>query len=327
MGASAYTRERLEEAARGARTLSEALERLGVDPTSWKRRYVHERMKKLGVDVSHFEREGVRWTREILEPVVAASTSVNEVLRKLGLATVGGHHTNISRRIKSYGLDTSHFTPVVRTERQRYNQRRRTAEEILVEETSAHTTRARGTRLKRALREVGVEEQCALCGVAAVWLGEPLPLEVDHIDGNWRNNRVENLRLLCPNCHSTTDRYRGRGKRLGNATSVPGQTRQRGKPGTNAARAEDVLTRNDGAHRIATKRLRRALHEIGVPEQCAGCGVGPVWLDRPMTLEVDHINADWRDNRRENLRLLCPNCHAITSTWCRGGRRAPRVAQ
>lgn len=60
MGASAYPRQRLEEAAQGARTLSEALERLGVDPKGWKRRYVYERMKKLSVDVSHFEREGIK---------------------------------------------------------------------------------------------------------------------------------------------------------------------------------------------------------------------------------------------------------------------------
>ncbi|MFF3344916.1 HNH endonuclease signature motif containing protein [Streptomyces sp. NPDC002779] len=213
MGASTYTRERLEEAARGARTLSEACGRLGVDPKGWKRRYVHDRMKKLGIDVSHFEREGIKWTREILAPVVSRSVSVNEVLRHLGLDPVGGHHTHISRRIKAYGIDTSHFTPTVRTERQRHNQRRRTAEEILVEETSAHATRVPSSRLKRAMRRLGVEERCALCGIEPVWLGEPLPLEVDHVDGNWRNNRIENLRLLCPNCHSTTDSYRGRGKR------------------------------------------------------------------------------------------------------------------
>ncbi|WP_329340202.1 HNH endonuclease [Streptomyces sp. NBC_01352] len=212
MGASAYPKERLEEAARGARTLSEACGRLGVDPKSWKRRYISQRMKKLGVDVSHFEREGAKWTREILEPTVAASSSVNEVLRRLGLDVVGGHHTHISRRIKAYGINTSHFTPAVRTERQRHNQRRRTAEEILTEDMSAHAMRVPSNRLKRAMGEMGMEERCALCGIEGVWLGEPLPLEVDHIDGNWRNNRIENLRLLCPNCHSTTDSYRGRGK-------------------------------------------------------------------------------------------------------------------
>ncbi|MFE9772928.1 HNH endonuclease signature motif containing protein [Streptomyces sp. NPDC005931] len=214
MAASAYTKERLEEAARGARTLSEALVRLGVDPTSSTRQYVLRRMRRLGVDVSHFEHEGAKWTKAVLEPAVARSTSVNEVLRRLGLAPVGGHHTNISRRIKAYGIDTSHFTPVVRTERQRDNQRRRSAQEILVEDTSAHATRTPGRRLKRAMGELGVQMCCAMCGIRPVWLGHPLPLEVDHIDGNWRNNRIENLRLLCPNCHSTTDKYRGRGKRL-----------------------------------------------------------------------------------------------------------------
>ncbi|MEV5429657.1 HNH endonuclease signature motif containing protein [Streptomyces sp. NPDC052701] len=211
MGASAYTRERLEEAARGARTLSEALVRLGVDPGSPTRDYLRARMKKLGVDTSHFEREGFKWTREILQTAVSASTNMCQVLRHLGLEVVGGHHTHISRKIKAYGIDTSHFTPVVRTERMRYNQRRRTAEEILVEDTSAHARRIPSSRLKRAMRELGLDERCALCGIEPVWLGEPLPLEVDHIDGNWRNNRIGNLRLLCPNCHSTTDSYRGRG--------------------------------------------------------------------------------------------------------------------
>ncbi|MEU5898464.1 MULTISPECIES: HNH endonuclease signature motif containing protein [Streptomyces] len=101
-----------------------------------------------------------------------------------------------------------------------------------------------------------------------------------------------------------------------------GQAHQRGRPGpTPVKTAADVLIRHDRQNRTRTVLLRRALGEVGVPELCDECGTPPMWYGKPMTLEIDHVNGDWRDDRRENLRLLCPNCHAVTNTWCRGGRR------
>ncbi|MFD0368765.1 HNH endonuclease [Streptomyces sp. NPDC127114] len=209
MGTSAYTRERLESAARGARTLTEALERLGVDPRSGSRRYLHDRMRKLGVDTSHFEREGVRWTREVLAEAVATSTNMCEVLRRLGVEVVGGQHTHISRHIKAYGIDVSHFRA---PSQQGKAWHPRSPKNLLVEQAGAQARRIPRDRLAWAMTESGTQQNCARCGMDAVWRGRPLPLEVDHIDGDWRNNRLENLRFLCPNCHSTTDSYRGRGK-------------------------------------------------------------------------------------------------------------------
>ncbi|MGW0393934.1 HNH endonuclease [Streptomyces sp. NPDC003042] len=209
MPISPYTKERLTEAASTSRTLTEALEKLGVDPKGGSRRYVHDRMQKLGVDVSHFEREGVKWTREILAEAVAASTTMCEVLRRLGLDVVGGHHTHITRRVKAFGIDTSHFklpSPAGRTKV------RRSPESLLVRRDDPQARRAQSEQLKQALTALGVPNTCQMCGIPAAWQGYPLPLEVDHIDGNWRNNLPENLRLLCPNCHSTTDSYRGRAK-------------------------------------------------------------------------------------------------------------------
>lgn len=85
--------------------------------------------------------------------------------------------------------------------------------------------------------------------------------------------------------------------------------------------ADEVLqVRPEGSPRESRQRLHRALTETGVPYRCASCGNEGEWLGKPITLQIDHISGDWLDNRRDNLRYLCPNCHALTETWCRNRR-------
>lgn len=73
--------------------------------------------------------------------------------------------------------------------------------------------------LRRALLESGMPYECATCGINAMWRGQPLTLDIDHIDGDFLNNEIENLRFLCPNCHRQTPNFAG--KSSGKYTQIP----------------------------------------------------------------------------------------------------------
>lgn len=128
---------------------------------------------------------------------------MNEVLRNLGLKQAGGSHSHYSKRIKSAGIDTSHFKGKS-TIKGRTAPNRKSADEILILRESGN--RAKAHMLTRSMIEKGVEHKCSKCGQGPEWFGQKLTLDVDHINENWLDDRLENLRFLCPNCHSQFSR-------------------------------------------------------------------------------------------------------------------------
>lgn len=151
-----------------------------------------------------------KYTRELLAEAAAQSTSVTGVLRLLGLRIAGGTHYHISKRMRAFGIDTSHFTGSAHN-RGKASGRRVPPERRLVV-LPPGTTRMPGDRLLRALLAIGRPERCGECGLPAIWNGKPLRLQVDHINGDFLDNRQENPQLLCPNCHSQTPTF-GKRKR------------------------------------------------------------------------------------------------------------------
>lgn len=148
-----------------------------------------------------------KYTKEKLEPLVRDSISVAEVLRKLGRKQCGGVATNLSKKIKKLGIDTSHFLGQKANSGSRHKGgSKRTWQEVLV--VSKTDRREKAVSLRRALVESGREYKCEECGVCD-WNDKELVLQVDHKDNNWLDNRPENLQFLCPNCHSQTEGHSG----------------------------------------------------------------------------------------------------------------------
>ncbi|MFJ8671352.1 HNH endonuclease [Streptomyces sp. NPDC093589] len=156
-----------------------------------------------GIDTSHLAPDAVRHTEARLRELVARSHSIAEVVRRLGIHPVGGNHAHIGRRIAALGIDTSHFAA-----RPRRGPKAPLRERLVL--GSPSDGRVKGSRLRKELLRQGVPERCATCGTGPEWNGRPLLLDVDHLNGDWWDNRPENLQLLCPNCHAVTDTYRGR---------------------------------------------------------------------------------------------------------------------
>lgn len=153
-----------------------------------------------------------------LKNVVATSYTYSEVLTKLNLSNQGGNYITLKNRLKKDNISNEHFD--VNFNRQIHaNKRAISIDAILVNES----TYSRHSLKIRLIKEKILKHSCSECGLNTHWNNKPLSLTLDHINGVSNDNRLENLRFLCPNCHSQTDTFAGRNKKYKKHTNTCSQ--------------------------------------------------------------------------------------------------------
>jgi ribosomal protein S27E len=165
------------------------------------------------------------WTDEQFVAAVQRGRSVRSVLQALGLHATGANYKTVKDAVARLGLDTSHWKGQGYLRGLNHNfSKRIPLEAILVADSTFHNL----THLKsRLIRSELLDVRCAICGLTE-WLGKPIALVLDHINGINNDHRLQNLRLLCPNCNSQQETFAGRNKRLRRQQAEAGTAPEQG---------------------------------------------------------------------------------------------------
>ena len=143
-----------------------------------------------------------------IEDAVARNNSIAGTLRDLGRASVGSNYRWLKKEIHAKSPDVSHFST---KSRGRPQAKKYTDSEAFSENSSV----SRGNIKGRIIRGQLIPYKCALCNCDPMWKGKSLTLVLDHTNGKRNDNRIENLRFLCPNCNSQEPTFAGRNIRDG----------------------------------------------------------------------------------------------------------------
>lgn len=270
MNSPTYTRDLLARTAAVSTSLVDLMRKVGAPLGSGPRCYLNKRLKQYGIDTSHFHEEALperarrSYSKDLLADAAARSHSIREMIEYMGFPPRDCPYGHIRKKLDQFGIDTSHFLSG-----------RRCGPGILPRDELTSAV-ASSRSVAGVLKKLGITDNGA--GRARVK----------------RSLSAHNI---------SSDHFVGQGH-------------NRGVPAKNRRCAAEILVRLEpGSARTKTAHLRRALDDLGVPHVCDGCGVGDVWQGKQLVLEIDHINGDRLDNRLENLRFLCPSCHSQTRSF------------
>ncbi|MGW4104626.1 HNH endonuclease signature motif containing protein [Streptomyces sp. NPDC004976] len=271
-----------------------------------------------------------RYTRDLLTRSAAEATGMSDLMRKVGAPTGSGPRCYVSKRLRHYGIDTSHFREEPLPEREQ-----RSYPEGVLREAAAHSH-----SIREMLEYMGLPPQDSPYGHIRKKL-DKFGIDTSHFTSGRAygpgllpraelERAVETATSVAAVLATFGLGNSGGGRALVkrsieaydlSTVHFTGQGHFRGIPSRTRRPASDILVRlAPGSARTKTTLLRRALDDLGVSHICGECGIGDTWQGRRLVLEIDHINGDRLDNRQVNLRYLCPSCHSQTSTFARRSR-------
>ena len=246
-------------------------------------------------------------TKEQLQEYVKDSTNWKELMIKCGYKNINTRN-NLKRKLETCNISIDHFDYNSKSYK-RYNN-----EEIFIKDSKYASSYGLKDRLVKYYKW---EYTCSSCKLSE-WLGGAIPIELDHINGDHHDNRIENLRFLCPNCHSLTDTYRGKNvkfsEEIHNKKKCPecGNT----KKGT-SAKCIDCVNKIVEKNRIENLNNPNPYSNFSEKKMCKDCNIKMVQndCDRCMTCYKNAIKLGQYEKEKKESKSTkpCPDCNKIIS--------------